>query len=84
MNNDEIQKVSLISLKLGTPILYAELIFLYFQVAAEQSCYGLTMGDLPARGGFPCRLGTSLTSSLEDEDEYKKSFFKSAENFGDC
>ena len=56
MNDDEIQKVSLISLKLGTPILYAELIFLYFQVAAEQRSCGLTRGDLPVRGDLLCRV----------------------------
>ena len=49
-----IQKVSSISLKLGTPTVYADLIFLYFQIAAEQTSYGFSRGDLPEIfPGFP-------------------------------
>ena len=40
-----IQKVSLKSLKLGTVVVHAKLIFLYFQISAKQSCYGFTRGD---------------------------------------
>ena len=79
--NDEwmmmIQKVSSISLKLGTPTVYADLIFFYFQIAAEQTSYGFSRGelhargDLPARRDWPCRVSekrgsreaTSLSSS---------------------
>ena len=49
-----IQKVSLKSLKLGTVVVHAKLIFLYFQISAKQNCYGFTRGDLSTRvPGFP-------------------------------
>ena len=40
-----IQKVSLNSLKLGTVVVHAKLLFLYFQISAKQNCYGFTRGD---------------------------------------
>ena len=38
-------KVSSNSLKLGTVVVHAKLIFLYFQVSAKQNWYGFTRGD---------------------------------------
>ena len=58
MNDDEIQKVSLKSLKLGTVVVHAKLIFLYFQISAKQNCYGFTRGDfLELLPGFPGNSG---------------------------
>ena len=72
MNDDEIQKVSLKSLKLGTVVVHAKLLFLYFQISAKQNCYGFTRGEYlellpgfpgnsgnrgnPTRGDLPCRV----------------------------
>ena len=70
-----IQKVSSISLKLGTPTVYADLIFLYFQIAAEQTSYGFSRGDLPEIfPGFPgnsSNLGNlrGATGSDDDDDD---------------
>ena len=51
-------KVSSNSLKLGTVVVHAKLIFLYFQVSAKQNCYGFTRGDyLELFPGFPGNSG---------------------------
>ena len=55
---NEIQKVSLKSLKLGTVVVHAKLIFLYFQISAKQNCYGFTRGDyLELFPGIPGNSG---------------------------
>ena len=55
---NEIQKVSLKSLKLGTVVVHAKLLFLYFQISAKQNCYGFTRGDyLELLPGFPGNSG---------------------------
>ena len=56
--NDEIQKVSLKSLKLGTVVGHVKLLFLYFQFSAKQNCYGFTRGKyLELLPGFPGSSG---------------------------
>ena len=42
-------KVSLNSLKLGTIVVHATFIFLYFEISAKQNWYGFTRGDLSTR-----------------------------------
>ena len=55
---NEIQNSSLNSLKLGTVVVHAKLIFLYFQISAKQNCYGFTRGDyLELLPGFPGNSG---------------------------
>ena len=64
-------KVSSNLSKLRTPIVHADLIFLYLQNAAKQNRYGFTRGDQPAMGDLPSgeaearegRVATFLASS---------------------